>query len=120
MFHSEMSIEGRAAVIDNFRAQGSNLRCAVSTIAFGMGVKIDDVDVVMHWGLSKTPLAYWQEIAATSLLAEMGEMQMRICMFFPIQWTREKWTAKCCLLLRNVCPATSVLDSLSDFRILVH
>ncbi len=48
--------------MNNFREKDGKMRCVVSTIAFGMGVQIDDVDLVMHWGPRKTRLAYWQEI----------------------------------------------------------
>ncbi len=57
MFHSEL-----ASVMNKFREKESNIRCVVSTIAFGMGVQIGDVGLVMHWGPSKTRLAYWEEI----------------------------------------------------------
>jgi superfamily II DNA helicase RecQ len=29
-----------------------------NTVAFGMGVNITDIDIVVHWGLPTSPLSY--------------------------------------------------------------
>jgi superfamily II DNA helicase RecQ len=31
-------------------------------VAFGMGINIPDVDIVIHWGLPTSCLSFWQEI----------------------------------------------------------
>jgi len=36
-------------------------RCLISTVAFGMGVQIGNVEEVIHWGVAKDLLSYWQE-----------------------------------------------------------
>ncbi len=49
-------------VMDNFPKPDSFIRCLVATCAFGMGVDIPDVELVIHWGASSTVLSYWQEV----------------------------------------------------------
>eukprot|EP00057_Strongylocentrotus_purpuratus_P026346 XP_011680820.1 PREDICTED: ATP-dependent DNA helicase Q5-like [Strongylocentrotus purpuratus] len=39
-----------------------DLRVLVTTKAFGMGIQIDDVINVIHWGPSSDVLSYWQEV----------------------------------------------------------
>jgi len=34
----------------------------VTTVAFGMGVNIPDVDIDVHWGAPRSFLDYWQEV----------------------------------------------------------
>ena len=62
MFHR--SIDGRSStrVLDSFRTEESTLRCLFATVAFGMGIQIPDIEVVVHWGLPKSVLSYWQEV----------------------------------------------------------
>ena len=62
MFHR--SIDGRSStrVFDSFRTEESILRCLFATVAFGMGIQIPDIEVVVHWGLPKSVLSYCQEV----------------------------------------------------------
>ena len=38
------------------------MRCIISTIAFGLGVDISDIDQVIHYGPPSSLLSYWQEV----------------------------------------------------------
>ena len=62
MFHSSISKDAESRILEEFPKEASTIRCVVSTIAFGMGVQINDIDTVIHWGASKSLLSFWQEI----------------------------------------------------------
>ena len=38
------------------------LRCLICSNAFGMGINVPDVEVVIHWGASQSMQDYWQEV----------------------------------------------------------
>jgi superfamily II DNA helicase RecQ len=40
----------------------SVIRLAICTIAFGMGINIPDIEVIIHWGACSSVMDYWQEI----------------------------------------------------------
>lgn len=61
-YHSGSGSEYKQLVVDTFPKEDTNLRCLVSTVAFGMGVDIPDVQLVIHWMPSCTVLSYWQEV----------------------------------------------------------
>lgn len=62
MFHR--CIDGRSStrVLDSFRTEESIIRCLFATVAFGMGIQIPDIEVIVHLGLPKSVLSYWQEV----------------------------------------------------------
>lgn len=45
--------------MEQFISSDGKLMPLFSTVAFGMGVNIRDVDLIIHWGV---PTSYWQEI----------------------------------------------------------
>ena len=61
MFHREADVESKERVLR--RSMGdTTLRCVVVTIAFGLGVNIPDVDIVINWGPPTDTLTLWQEM----------------------------------------------------------
>ena len=38
------------------------MRIVITTVAFGMGIQIPDIDLVIHWGPSDNSLMYWHEV----------------------------------------------------------
>ena len=62
MLHSSADQKTNDWIIQEFTSTTSIIRVLVSTIAFGMGVNIPDVEVVIHWGAPKGVLSYWQEV----------------------------------------------------------
>jgi len=46
---------------DSFPSSDSVIRVLIATIAFGIGVDVPDISRVVHWGLSKNALSFWQE-----------------------------------------------------------
>jgi superfamily II DNA helicase RecQ len=53
-------------ILEEFTKADSNIKVLISTVAFGMGVNITDIDIVVHWGLPTSPLSYWQEVGRCS------------------------------------------------------
>lgn len=58
-YHAKLPIEYRQAVVKDFRS--NKLRIVICTIAFGMGIDKPDVRLVVHYGVSKSLEAYYQE-----------------------------------------------------------
>ena len=62
VFHANVEPEAISRIPRVFGCAGSNLRCLFSTIAFGLGMQVPDVEIVVHWGPSNDILQYWQEV----------------------------------------------------------
>ncbi|XP_070542619.1 ATP-dependent DNA helicase RecQ-like [Ptychodera flava] len=62
MFHSSLDENTQRRIVSIFPTNDSIIRCLVATVAFGMGVQVDDISIVIHWGASKSILSYWQEV----------------------------------------------------------
>lgn len=58
--------------------EGGPLRCLICTIAFGMGVDVPDLSLVMHWGASRSIVNYWQEVGRAG---RSGQNQCSSLMF---------------------------------------
>lgn len=58
-YHAGLTRERRAEVLQRFVAE--DLDVVVATSAFGMGIDAPRVRQVIHWGMSPTPEAYYQE-----------------------------------------------------------
>ncbi len=61
MYHGSVGASMEEDMIEGFRQPDGLLRVMICTIAFGMGVQINNVTNVIHWGVSKSVYAYWQE-----------------------------------------------------------
>ena len=61
VYHKNAGDFTRKAIVTHF-SKPSFMRVVVCTVAFGMGINVSDIRYVVHWGLSKNALAYWQEI----------------------------------------------------------
>jgi ATP-dependent DNA helicase RecQ len=66
MFHANTDTESKNRILEEFTKADSNIKVLISTVAFGMGVNITDIDIVVHWGLPTSPLSYWQEVGRCS------------------------------------------------------
>lgn len=62
MYHGQITPELQKFTLETLRKTDSKLRVLVCTIAFGMGVEIQDIRHVIHWGRSKSLLGHWQEV----------------------------------------------------------
>ena len=62
--------------LSEFAKVDSVVRCMVTTLAFGMGVDIADITVVVHWGISKSILSHWQEVGRCARNGTQGYTYM--------------------------------------------
>lgn len=58
-YHSDINIDERNKIQTDFLL--GNIKCIITTIAFGMGID-NDVDIVIHYGLPDSIESYYQEI----------------------------------------------------------
>ncbi|XP_070547318.1 ATP-dependent DNA helicase RecQ-like [Ptychodera flava] len=61
-FHSSLEDTDQKRVVDHFSHPTSIIRCVIATIAFGMGVNIPDIGIIIHWGAPSSVVDYWQEV----------------------------------------------------------
>ncbi|XP_014669492.1 PREDICTED: ATP-dependent DNA helicase Q-like SIM [Priapulus caudatus] len=61
MFHRSTSDANKTHILETFVKADSQLRVVFATIAFGMGVNIPDVDIVVHWGAPRGVEQFAQE-----------------------------------------------------------
>ncbi|XP_074657196.1 bifunctional 3'-5' exonuclease/ATP-dependent helicase WRN-like [Tubulanus polymorphus] len=61
-YHSVVDTDTEKRILDTFPLVTSTIRCLICTVAFGMGVQVPDIDMVIHWGTPKDILSYWQEV----------------------------------------------------------
>jgi len=62
MFTGSSTDDDKTRLVEAFKSPTGNVRVMVTTVAFGMGVNIPDVDTVVHWGAPRSFLSYWQEV----------------------------------------------------------
>ena len=61
MFHAKIVEEDKKVLLESFSTLDGKCRIMISTIAFGMGVNIPNVQCVVHFGPSGTIDNYVQE-----------------------------------------------------------
>ena len=62
MFHASLDKKSHERITSAFKTSNSKIRILISTVAFGMGVQINDIRTVVHWGPPSSTLAYWHEV----------------------------------------------------------
>jgi len=62
VFHAHISDNLRQYVMTEFRKPQSAIRVLIATVAFGLGIDIPDIAVVVHWGQLSSVMTYWQQI----------------------------------------------------------
>lgn len=72
IYHSSVGHAHEDYILQEFPKVDSKIRCLISTIAFGMGVDIRDIRNIIHWGVSKSILSYWQEVGRCSRDGQPG------------------------------------------------
>ncbi|WAR25125.1 WRN-like protein [Mya arenaria] len=80
MFHASTDSIKKEMIIDSFKSPESYVRVLVSTVAFGMGMSVPDINLVVHWGAPHNALSYWQEVGRAGRL---GQNAIAVMMAFP-------------------------------------
>ena len=62
MYFGQVDEQSQKLLPEAFKKQDSLVRCLISTVAFGLGVQINDGENVLHWGVPDNILQYWQEV----------------------------------------------------------
>jgi hypothetical protein len=73
MYHSHLDPVAQESIPISFCKTKSVLRCIITTLAFGMGIQIPDVEYVIHWGPPADILSYWQEVGRCSRDGRVGK-----------------------------------------------
>ena len=73
MYHGSVGSAMETEMLKRFTCPSSTVRVMICTIAFGMGVEVKDVDIIIHWGASKTILDYWQQVGRCARDGRPGE-----------------------------------------------
>ena len=110
MYHSGTDADSQQRIAASFCQIGGNIRVLIATTAFGMGMQIPDVSVVVLWGLPHSTLQFWQELGRC---ARDGREGICICYAFPRSITQcsvclAKQTYKCS------CEVREILRKLTD------
>ncbi|XP_035687481.1 Werner syndrome ATP-dependent helicase-like isoform X2 [Branchiostoma floridae] len=113
MYHGQTDDQSQKRELEGFTQSDSCLRCVVATNAFGMGVQVDDVRYVIHWGPSKDVLSYWQEVGRCARDGQDGHAIMYV---FPHSLNAKFINADMITLVRNCtgnkCIRKQVLEHL--------
>ena len=75
-FHSSLHDDDQKRLSEEFSSSDSKIRCIVATVAFGLGMDIKDIELVIHWGESDSVLAYWQEVGRAGRNAKPAEAHL--------------------------------------------
>ena len=62
MYHTSVDSDRKDRILSSFKKRNSSIRFLISTIAFGMRIQVTDVRFIIHWGVPKSALCYWQEV----------------------------------------------------------
>jgi superfamily II DNA helicase RecQ len=115
VFVARSSEVAKEDILETFPKSDSSIRCLIASTAFGMGIDIPDVDLIIHWGVSSTVLNYWQEVGRCGRDGRSGEALM-----LAVQSTvsDKRMTEDCVRELHkkavsdNVCIRLSILKAL--------
>ena len=69
-FHGEMTAEDRRKIIEDFKTNKTNI--VFATNAFGMGIDIPDINVVIHFLIPESLEQYYQEIGRAAREKDMS------------------------------------------------
>ncbi|XP_063415547.1 ATP-dependent DNA helicase RecQ-like [Mytilus trossulus] len=62
LYTSSTDDETQNRIVDQFKKSDGKLRVLVATVAFGMGIQITNISIIIKWGAPKTLMSYWQEV----------------------------------------------------------
>lgn len=62
MYHTATPEEDQTRIIKAFTSENSEIRVLIATVAFGLGINIPDIRIVVNWGLPSSIMQQWQEV----------------------------------------------------------
>lgn len=71
MFHHSTSKRIKQYIINTFHKTDSAIRVVIATVAFGMGIDVPDIFMVIHWGASRSFHGFYQESGRAGRNASM-------------------------------------------------
>ena len=66
MYHSRTDDKSVHRILSEYKTPESSIRIIFATVAFGLGIDIPDINIIIHWGISSTIMTFWQEIGRCS------------------------------------------------------
>ncbi|KAL3831292.1 hypothetical protein ACJMK2_023062 [Sinanodonta woodiana] len=95
MFHSRTDKVSVTRILEDFVKLQGFIRVLICTVAFSIGIQVDDIDVVVHWGIENSVLSYWQEVGRCS---RDGRKGYGIWYIFPRSFSRcsDEYMKKLC------------------------
>ena len=97
MYHSSNTTEKQNGILEEFSKTNSKIRCLVGTIAFGMGVQIPDVRLVVHFGAASDIMTYHQEIGRCARDDKDG---MAVMLAYPFSYSEKQATEDIRLMVK--------------------
>ena len=89
MYHSGMSRADLDGILASFAEEESKTRFLIATIAFGIGINIKDIRLVLHWGAPKTIEDYWQEVGRAGRDGKPAQAEMYATKVSLINYSKE-------------------------------
>ncbi|KAL3870211.1 hypothetical protein ACJMK2_038290 [Sinanodonta woodiana] len=108
MFHANTDKESKERIINQFVKEDGTIEVLISTVAFGMGINIPNIDIVVHWGLPSSCISYWQEVGRC---ARDGRKGYAVCYAFKRSQSSCKDDTLKELALLSKCLRCSVLSN---------
>lgn len=73
VFYADVGELTKKHILTQFPKYESNIRILIATNAFGTGIDVPDIGRVVHWGLSRNALSYWQEVGRAGRSGQNAE-----------------------------------------------
>ena len=104
MIHSKTGEESVKRILTEF--PNGNIRVVVATVAFGLGIQVQDVDIIVNWG-AESILVYWQEVGRC---ARDGHQGYALMYAYPRSLNDCKDNAIKTILAEKCCIRKRILD----------
>jgi superfamily II DNA helicase RecQ len=62
IYHAHLDKKSEVTIPQDFIPDSSPVRCLIATLAFGLGMQVNNISYVIHWGPPSSILDYFQEI----------------------------------------------------------
>ncbi len=72
-YYAQLGDVTKAHIQQTFPRSDSVCRVLIATSAYGTGIDIPDVERIVHWGLSRNALCYWQEVGRAGRAGQSAE-----------------------------------------------